>query len=114
MDPSGKLECACILLVHGLIDDELDDVRSLIAERHLRTCPKCMAEYEATRSLKDMFASKQLRYRAPENLRAKTIALLEAESSALPRHIKRSEERDRRQHPQFWTAIQRFAIAASV
>jgi anti-sigma factor RsiW len=114
MDPSSKLECVSLLLVHGLVDGELDENHALIAEQHLRTCLKCTAEYESTRNLKDMFASKQLRYRAPETLRAKAVTLLEAERSAFSKKINEPAVCDRRNQTRFWASIQVFAIAASV
>ena len=38
-------------LLHGYLDQELDLVRSLEAEQHLKECPACLARAQGTTGL---------------------------------------------------------------
>ena len=40
------------LLLHADADDELDAVKSIELERHLKTCPACAGERQSVHSLK--------------------------------------------------------------
>jgi mycothiol system anti-sigma-R factor len=55
--------------LHGYLDGELDAVRAAEFERHLETCPECLAELEAQESLRASLQQAQLRERAPASLR---------------------------------------------
>jgi anti-sigma factor RsiW len=69
-----------LLLLHGLVDDELDAANALELEAHLKTCPGCAAELDRLRALKATLADPALRYAAPEPLRARITAALDAEA----------------------------------
>lgn len=67
------------LLLHGLADGELDAANALDLEAHLKACPGCAEELERIRELRRTLAAPGLRYAAPEQLRARVGATLDAE-----------------------------------
>jgi anti-sigma factor RsiW len=56
-------------LLHAYVDGELDLVRSLDVERHLKTCPGCVAKVKILQSLRAALQKNDLAYRAPASLR---------------------------------------------
>ena len=54
-------------VLHGYIDGELDAARAAEFERHLLSCPQCVAELEAQETLRSTIQRAGLRERAPEN-----------------------------------------------
>jgi mycothiol system anti-sigma-R factor len=61
-------------LVHGYLDGELDAARAADFEKHLETCPECVAELEAQESLRSSLRRAQLYEKAPANLRQNVLA----------------------------------------
>jgi len=57
------------LLIHGLIDNELDAANSLEIEAHLKRCSGCAEELRRLTALKAELARPDLAYRAPAGLR---------------------------------------------
>jgi anti-sigma factor RsiW len=55
-------------LLHGYLDGELDLVRSLEIEEHLKICPDCAQELWNQQTLRKAFRSASLYDRAPANL----------------------------------------------
>lgn len=55
--------------LHAFVDGELDAIRSLEVERHLKTCVACAAGANSLRSLHTAFQKNELAYRAPAELR---------------------------------------------
>jgi anti-sigma factor RsiW len=64
------------ILLHALIDGELDAGHAREVEAHIATCPACAAELGAVRELKEAMAGAQLRYAAPPALRKRIEAAL--------------------------------------
>ena len=62
------------LLLHGYSDAELDLVRSLEIEEHLKTCASCARELREQHILREGIRSANLYRRAPEALRARITA----------------------------------------
>lgn len=62
--------------LHGYLDGELDAIRASDFERHLETCPQCLAELEAQESLRARLQQAQLRERAPASLRKSVLQSL--------------------------------------
>jgi anti-sigma factor RsiW len=62
------------LLLQAYSDGELDLVRSLEIEEHLKTCTSCAQELREQQLLKEGIRSANLYHRAPEALRARIIA----------------------------------------
>jgi len=63
-------------VLHGYLDGELDAARAAEFERHLLSCPQCVAELEAQETLRSKLQSAGLRERAPEKLRRNLQAAL--------------------------------------
>jgi anti-sigma factor RsiW len=57
------------LLLHAYVDGELDVVRSLEVEQHVKTCAACAAKMTALKSLQTALKQRDLVYTAPESLR---------------------------------------------
>jgi anti-sigma factor RsiW len=66
----------CRDLLPAYLDGELDLVRHLETERHLRDCEACMGLHENHHGLRAALGSDGLYYRAPESLRARVRASL--------------------------------------
>lgn len=64
------------MLLHALIDGELDAGHAREVETHLATCAACAAELAACRDMKRALAGTELRYTAPASLRARIEASL--------------------------------------
>ena len=62
------------LLLQAYSDGELDLVRSLEIEEHLKTCTSCAQELREQQLLREGIRSANLYHRAPEALRARIIA----------------------------------------
>lgn len=70
------------LLLHAYVDGELDLVRSLEVEEHLKTCPACADELSGHRTLRSSLRSGNLYHRAPQELKARFRAAAVGESAA--------------------------------
>lgn len=68
------------LLLHAYVDGELDLVRSLEVEEHLKTCPACADELSGHRTLRSSLRSGNLYQRAPQELKARIRAAAVGES----------------------------------
>jgi anti-sigma factor (TIGR02949 family) len=66
-------------LLHGYLDGELDLVRNLEIEEHLKTCPHCAQELRGQQTLRKAFRSANLYDRAPRGLEARIRATLPLE-----------------------------------
>jgi anti-sigma factor RsiW len=64
------------ILVHALIDGELDAGHARDVEAHVATCPRCTAELAAVREMHKAIGSADLRYTAPVALRRRIEAAL--------------------------------------
>lgn len=74
-----------MLLLHGLLDGELDAVNSVAIETHLKTCAGCADELSRLQSLRQALADRQLRARAPAALRQRIEeSLTSATATAAP------------------------------
>lgn len=69
-------------VLHGYLDGELDAARAAEFERHLLSCPQCVAELEAQENLRSTIQSAGLRERAPEKLRRNLQAAIGGVSTA--------------------------------
>lgn len=64
------------ILLHALLDGELDAGHAREVEAHIASCPACAAELAAQREMQRMLADTNLRYAAPAALRARIEAAL--------------------------------------
>jgi len=67
-----------IMLLHALLDDELDAVNAASCEAHLRSCAGCTAELDRLRAVRATLEDPALRYTAPASLRASIEAAIPA------------------------------------
>ena len=71
-------------LLRGYFDGELDLVRNLEFEEHLKSCPDCAHELRVQQALRDSLQAANLYERAPESLRARIRAALPPEARPQP------------------------------
>ena len=64
------------ILLHALLDDELDAGHIRDVEAHVSGCPRCAAALADYREMRKAFADGALRYAAPAGLRARIEAAL--------------------------------------
>lgn len=64
------------LLLHGLLDGELDALNTLACEAHLRVCAGCAAELKRLEALRARLRAPGVSFPAPELLRARLAAQL--------------------------------------
>jgi len=62
------------ILLHALLDNELDAGHAREVEAHIASCPACAAEFKAQQEMKRVLADTNLRYSAPAALRARIEA----------------------------------------
>jgi anti-sigma factor RsiW len=64
------------ILLHALIDGELDAGHARAVEDHIAGCPRCAAQLRAYREMSKAVAGADLRYKAPPELRRRIEASL--------------------------------------
>jgi anti-sigma factor RsiW len=64
------------ILLHALLDNELDAGHAREVEAHIASCPACAAELASQREMQRVLADTNLRYAAPAGLRARIEASL--------------------------------------
>jgi len=80
------------LLLHALVDDELDAGNALALEAHVATCAGCAAELAAIREVKVQLKAAPLAYTAPQSLFDRLdAAIAEAEAPPPRRRAVRAE-----------------------
>src|SRR6266700_552142 len=72
------------LLLHALVDGELDAGHTREIEAHLATCPRCSAQLRDWREMGQALAAPALRYRAPASLRARIEGRLPSPRAGAP------------------------------
>ena len=77
------------ILLHALIDGELDAGHARDVETHIAGCPRCAASLAAYRQMSQAIAQADLRYTAPASLRRRIEASLPQPKPA-PRNSRRS------------------------
>jgi anti-sigma factor RsiW len=66
------------LLLHGLLDGELDAANTLSCEAHLNDCAECAAEFARLQALRSRLRTPGVSFEAPPALRARITAVLGA------------------------------------
>jgi anti-sigma factor RsiW len=77
-------------LIHPYLDGELDLVRSLEIEAHLKDCQACAQAYNELRSLHSAVSTNALRFEPPATLRNRIRSALRDESGATNRPLRLS------------------------
>jgi len=76
------MNCAdCEVLLHALIDGELDAGHARDVEAHVATCAGCAGKLNALRAMRDALAAADLKYAVPSQLRRRIEAALPLLSS---------------------------------
>lgn len=70
------------LLLHALLDDELDAANAAACEAHVKNCAGCAAELERLHMLRNMLGDAMLRHTAPESLLGRIELALPNEARA--------------------------------
>src|SRR5882757_3686901 len=64
------------ILLHALLDGELDAGHAREVEEHIAGCPRCAAQLRAYREMSKVMAGADLHYAAPPHLRQRIEAAL--------------------------------------
>jgi anti-sigma factor RsiW len=76
------MNCAeCEILLHALVDGELDAGHARDVEAHVATCAACAKKLEAFRTMRQAMAAADLKQSAPARLRSRIEAALPATSA---------------------------------
>ena len=70
------------LLLHGLLDGELDAANTLLCEEHLTQCAGCAAEFARLQALRSKLRTPGVAFEAPAALRARIAVVVGAAASA--------------------------------
>jgi anti-sigma factor RsiW len=100
------------LLLHAYADGELDLVRSLEFEEHLKTCAECAQELRNQQTLQKAIRGGNLYRRAPEGLRSRIIAAT-AKPGPVANEIGRGAVVPMRAARR-WAALEWVAVAAAI
>jgi anti-sigma factor RsiW len=73
------------LLLHALIDSELDAGHAREVEVHLASCPRCAAQLRDYRGMHEAMSAPAMRYQAPESLRQRIETALPKTTLPAPR-----------------------------
>ena len=76
-----------LLLIHGLVDGELDAANAIAIEAHLKGCADCRAVLEQIQAVRDLIAAAPLHERAPESLHKRIDLMIDAEAGPVPRAL---------------------------
>jgi anti-sigma factor RsiW len=68
------------VMMHGLVDDELDPAHALQLEQHLSGCPRCRDEFQRARTLKRTISQEGVSWRMPEHIRFQILDAVGAHS----------------------------------
>jgi anti-sigma factor RsiW len=105
------MTCAeSVLLIHPLLDGELDAGHAREVERHLEACRNCGAQFQVYRKMQQAMSAARLRFSAPPTLRRRIEAMLPPVS--VPRPVRVMNRRSMLQGFAMGTALS--AMAASL
>ena len=78
------MNCAeCEVLLHALIDGELDAGHARDVEAHVATCSRCAEKLKAFRAIREVMAAADLKEKAPTHLRKRIDAALPSSSAQI-------------------------------
>jgi len=75
------------VMLHALIDSELDAGHAREVEAHVASCARCAAQLRDYRGMHEAMSTPAMRYQAPESLRARIEAALPRTTLPAPRAI---------------------------
>ena len=71
--------CPDVGVLNALLDRELDPSNASTMERHIASCRNCAAAFARLETVRQVFRARDIAYVAPEHLRARIAAAIEAE-----------------------------------
>jgi anti-sigma factor RsiW len=103
------------ILLHGLLDGELDAANAVQYEEHLMTCALCGAEYERQKQMRTAIRTAGVAHKAPKSLRLRIEAALDdAVASEVSASARTAQPRQRSMHASWWVSGVSLALAASL
>ena len=78
------------LLLHGLLDGELDAANTLLCEAHLNECAECAAEFARLQALRSKLRTPGVSFEAPAALRARIAAVVGGAAASTERPAERA------------------------
>lgn len=96
------------VLLHAMLDGELDAVNAVQFEEHLETCADCAAEYKRQRTMQNALRSPDLVHRAPDALRNRLERMIDDAAPATSQPLRRSLRAS------WWVSGVSLALAASL
>jgi anti-sigma factor RsiW len=72
------------ILLHSLVDNEIDVEPARHIEAHVAACPRCTAQLRLYRAMRGMMSNADLRFRAPLGLRARIRAIPPVAAAGVP------------------------------
>src|ERR1700738_1937813 len=72
------------ILLHGLVDDEIDAEHAIRIEAHVGACLRCAAQLRLQRAMQRMMSNVELRFRAPPGLRTRIKAMMPVAAAGVP------------------------------
>ena len=105
---------AAVRWFDALLDGELDPKNDAEVREHLEGCAVCKQRYEAKRALSTRMQRLELGYAAPESLRARIAAALEADAAGdVPAMVPLNAPapREARRRPGHWFALAGWPVA---
>jgi len=97
------------ILLQAMLDGEVDAVNAVQFEEHLKACPLCSADYERQRRMRAAVRQPDAAHKAPEALRLRIEAAIDAQSSVGTRKPHRLSVRS-----SWWITGASLALAASL
>jgi anti-sigma factor RsiW len=82
MSASDPVPCAeWELMLHGVVDGELDAAHSLQIERHIASCRHCAEQLESLKAMKRRIAQNGVLWRTPDHVRAQVLEAISREAT---------------------------------
>src|SRR6202051_1103252 len=76
------------ILLHGLLDNEIDAEHAGRVETHVRACPCCAAQLRLHRAMRAMMSNADLRFPLPPGLRTRIKAMLPVAAAGSPYRLR--------------------------
>ncbi len=70
------------MLLHALIDGELDAANSVAIEAHIKTCSACAEELARIEAVRDALSQQGMKHRAPADLQRRIAAQIDSQSGS--------------------------------
>ena len=72
------------ILLHAMLDGQIDAVNAVLFEEHLAACPLCSAEYARQKEMRSAIRGSGVSHKAPDSLRLRIETAIDQTSAAAP------------------------------